>query len=89
MYRVAVRDPADEVQDIASRLAEFSTGHCGRQIELPPEQVSVSSSTSPSETCLDMDQNSAEDNATSPDQVNAVVIVSSPAVPERVNIHIV
>lgn len=97
MYMVAVRDRCtdEEFHDIASRLTELSTGHGGRhpmpEIELPPEQISVSSSTSPSRTCLDVDQNSAEDNHTTPDHVNVpvVLIAHDRKVPERVHVHIV
>ena len=95
MYLVAVRDRSahEEVHDLASRLTELSIGHGGRhpmpEIELAPEQVSVSSSTSPSQTCLDIDQNSADENPTTPDHVNVVLVTSSPELPERVHVHLV
>lgn len=93
MYMFAVRDRCanEEMHDMTSRLAELSTGHGGRhpmpEIELPKEQMSVSSSTSPSQTCLDIDQNSEEENPSTPDHV--MLSTSSPEVPEKVHIHIV
>ena len=95
MYTVAVRDRCadQDAHDFSSWLTELSDGHCVihpiPEIELPPEQSSVSSSTSPSQTCLDSDQNSAEENLAAPDHVNVVIIPSSSDVPERVPIHIV